>query len=84
MNRLISQSITEESMKERYAELAKNTPTQEEVRARHILVDTEADAKEVIKMIQGGQSFERWPKPDRKTLLQRKAAISDIFVKAIW
>ena len=54
MNRLISQSITEEAMKERYAELAKNTPTQDEVRARHILVDTEAEAKEVIKMIQAG------------------------------
>ena len=66
MNRLISQSITEEAMKERYAELAKNTPTQEEVRARHILVDTEADAKEVIKMIQGGQSFEEVAKARSK------------------
>ncbi|MEC9184159.1 MAG: hypothetical protein VX930_07760, partial [Pseudomonadota bacterium] len=66
MNRLISQSITEEAMKERYAELAKNTPTQEEVRARHILVDTEAEAKEVIKMIQGGQSFEEVAKTRSK------------------
>ena len=66
MNRLISQSITEDAMKERYAELAKNTPTQEEVRARHILVDTEADAKEVIKMIQGGQSFEEVAKTRSK------------------
>jgi len=66
MNRLISQSITEEALQKRYAELAKNTPSQEEVRARHILVDTEADAQEVIKLIKGGQSFEEVAKARSK------------------
>ena len=51
MNRLISQSITEEALQERYAELVKNTPSQEEVLARHILVDTESGAEEIIKII---------------------------------
>lgn len=57
LNRLISQSITEEKLKARYAELAEKTPSREEVRARHILLSTEGEAKEVIKMIKGGQPF---------------------------
>ena len=66
MTRLISQSMTEESLRARYDELAKNTPSQEEVHARHILVNTEAEAKEVIKMIKGGQPFEEVAKTHSK------------------
>ena len=66
MNRLISQSITEEGLQERYAELVKNTPSQEEVLARHILVDTESGAEEIIKIIKGGQSFEEVAKAHSK------------------
>lgn len=66
MKRLISQSITEEALQERYVELAKNTPSQEEVLARHILVDTESAAKETIKMIKGGKSFEEVAKSHSK------------------
>ena len=58
LNRLVSQTVTEEKLKARYAELQKNTPAQEEVRARHILVTTEEEAQEVMKMLRGGQPFE--------------------------
>jgi len=57
LNRLVKQSITEEKLKARYDELAKKTPSRPEVRARHILVSTEDEAKEVVKMIKGGQPF---------------------------
>ena len=57
LNRLVKQSITEEKLKARYDELAKKTPSLPEVRARHILVSTENEAKEVVKMIKGGQPF---------------------------
>ena len=58
LNRLVQQSITEEKLQARYDELTKKAPSQLEVRARHILVSTEDEAKEVIKMIKGGQPFE--------------------------
>ena len=57
LNRLVKQSITEEKLKARYDELAKKTPSLPEVRARHILVSNENEAKEVVKMIKGGQPF---------------------------
>lgn len=57
LNRLISQTLTDEMMRARYDELIKQSPKQEEVHARHILVDTEAEAKEVIGLIKGGKSF---------------------------
>lgn len=66
MNRLISQSLTEDALRARYDELAKNTPAREEVHARHILVNTEDEAKEVIKMIKGGQPFEEVAKTHSK------------------
>jgi peptidyl-prolyl cis-trans isomerase C len=58
LNRLVQQSITEERLQARYDEMAKKTPSRLEVRARHILVSTEDEGKEVIKMIKGGQPFE--------------------------
>jgi peptidyl-prolyl cis-trans isomerase C len=58
LNRLVQQSITEEKLQARYDEMAKKTPSRLEVRARHILVSTEDEGKEVIKMIKGGQPFE--------------------------
>lgn len=57
INRLIAQTITEESLRTRYDELAKNTPSQPEVRASHILVGSKAEADEVLKMLAGGQPF---------------------------
>lgn len=58
LNRLVTQTLTEEKLKARYEELAKNAPTQEQVRARHILVSTEEKARKMMKMLRGGQAFE--------------------------
>jgi peptidyl-prolyl cis-trans isomerase C len=66
LNRLVQQSITEEKLQARYDKLAKKTPSRLEVRARHILVSNEDEAKEVIKMIKGGQPFEEVAKVHSK------------------
>jgi peptidyl-prolyl cis-trans isomerase C len=58
LNRLVKQSLTDEALRKRYDDLAKNTKTAPEVRARHILLKSEADAKKVIKLINGGKRFE--------------------------
>jgi peptidyl-prolyl cis-trans isomerase C len=57
LNRLVQQSITDEKIQARYDKLAKKTPSRLEVRARHILVSNEDEAKKIIKMIKGGQPF---------------------------
>jgi peptidyl-prolyl cis-trans isomerase C len=66
LNRLVQQSITEEKLQARYDNLAKKTPSRLEVRARHILVSDEDEAKEVIRMIKGGQPFEEVAKVHSK------------------
>ena len=66
LNRLIGQTITDAMMRKRYDELVKAAPTQEEVHARHILVDSEATAREVIGLIKGGKAFEEVAKTHSK------------------
>lgn len=50
-------AITDEEMKERYELEVKNFPVQKEVRARHILVEKEEDAKAIITELDGGADF---------------------------
>ena len=50
-------SITDEEMKERYEIEIKNFPVQPEIRARHILVKTEDEAKAIITELDGGADF---------------------------
>ncbi|MEM9332695.1 MAG: peptidylprolyl isomerase [Pseudomonadota bacterium] len=49
--------ITDEELKARYDVEIKNIPVVPEVRARHILLDTEEAANEVIKALDGGADF---------------------------
>lgn len=50
-------TVTDEQIKERYdLEVAKTEP-QQEISARHILVKTEDEAKEIIKELDGGADF---------------------------
>ena len=49
--------ITEEEMKERYDIEVKGIEPQPEIRARHILVKTEDEAKAIIKELDGGADF---------------------------
>lgn len=55
--RTIRTRITEAKLKERYQEFLKENPAQEEVKASHILLDSEDAAKAVIAQLKGGADF---------------------------
>ena len=58
MNRLINQEITEKKLKSRYEALIKKTPSEAEVHARHILVASDGEARELIRILKAGQNFD--------------------------
>ena len=49
--------ITEDDMKKYYEENKATYDTEEQVRASHILVKTEAEAQEILKQLKGGADF---------------------------
>lgn len=53
----IRESVPEDDAKALYEERVKNLPTQEEIRASHILVETEEEAKKVAKELEEGGDF---------------------------
>lgn len=56
-NRQVVQGVTQEEVRARYdAEIA-NRPAENEVNARHILVATEQEAREIIAELEGGADF---------------------------
>lgn len=55
--RTIEPSITESLLRERYEQEIGSQPTVEEVRARHILLETEEEARAVIAELEGGADF---------------------------
>lgn len=57
LNWVIEKQITEEAIRRRYEEFAKANPAKEEISARHILVQTEAQAREVIAELGKGVDF---------------------------
>lgn len=50
-------AVTEDEVKARYEKEIAALPKQEEVRARHILVKTEEEAKQIITDLDGGKDF---------------------------
>ena len=54
----IADKVTDADIKARYEKEISATPPENEVHARHILVKTEDEAKEVIKLLDGGAKFE--------------------------
>jgi len=50
-------AVTDEAMRQTYNDAVKSVSGQEEVRARHILVDNEDDAKAILEQIKGGADF---------------------------
>ncbi|MDP9126906.1 MAG: peptidylprolyl isomerase [Pseudomonadota bacterium] len=57
VRKTIQPKITEAKIKEKYDELSAKFKPQDEVRARHILVPTQAEAEAVIKQIKDGADF---------------------------
>jgi len=58
IERKVAAAVTDDAVKARYEEMIKAAPGKEEVHARHILLESEADAKQVIADLKGGAKFE--------------------------
>ena len=54
----VADKVTDADVKARYEKEIAATPPENEVHARHILVKTEDEAKEVVKLLEGGAKFE--------------------------
>ncbi|WP_245282576.1 MULTISPECIES: peptidylprolyl isomerase [Chelatococcus] len=57
LQRQVEQAVTPEAAKALYDETMKNLKPEDEVRARHILVENEEDAKKVVARIEAGEDF---------------------------
>lgn len=57
LSRSVGPSVTDEAVQARYNQDIAGKPGEEEVHARHILVDNEADAKKIIGQLKGGADF---------------------------
>jgi len=53
----IGEKVTDEALQARYDKTSGSFPTKDEIRARHILVKTEAEADAIIKELTGGADF---------------------------
>ncbi|MGQ9372121.1 peptidylprolyl isomerase [Azospirillum sp. ST 5-10] len=62
----IQERITPEALDEAYKQYLKDNPSQEEVKASHILVENEAEAKEIIDQLQKGGDFAKIAKEKSK------------------
>ncbi len=57
LNRLLADKINDAALRTRYAAYQKENPGKEEVRASHILVNSEAQAREILTALRGGADF---------------------------
>jgi peptidyl-prolyl cis-trans isomerase C len=57
LDRLLREKMTDAAIRARYDQFVAALPKQQEVKARHILVDTEDEAKAVIVQLDGGADF---------------------------
>ncbi len=53
----VGPSVTDDAVRARYDKDIANKPGEEEVHAKHILVDSEAEAKKIIGQLKGGADF---------------------------
>ena len=62
----VAKTVTDEAVRARYDEQVAQMPASEEVRARHILVETEDEAKAIIADLDAGGDFEAIAKEKSK------------------
>lgn len=58
----VKKSVTDDKLKKAYDDFKKNFTSEKEVKAKHILVDSEAKAKEVISKLDKGGNFDKLAK----------------------
>jgi peptidyl-prolyl cis-trans isomerase C len=58
LQRAVFPQVTEDAIKAQYDKQYAGKPGEEEVHARHILVDSEAKAKDIIRQLEAGAKFE--------------------------
>lgn len=56
---VVEGKLTEDALKAHYQEYLKSHKTEEEIRARHILVKTRKEADDIIAELEGGADFEK-------------------------
>lgn len=66
MNAEAKKAVSDEAKRKTYDEFVKSAPPEEEVHARHILVDDEAKAKEIAKKAKAGEDFAKLAKENSK------------------
>ncbi len=57
LDKIITARVTDKAMRAKYEKSVADFPSKEEVRARHILVKTEGEAKALVKQLDGGADF---------------------------
>lgn len=57
LTKVIDEKVTDAAIEERYKKVRAETPKAEEVRASHILVESEDEAKAIVKQLDGGADF---------------------------
>ena len=57
LTKTVGEKVTDEALRSRYDKTSGSFPTKDEIRARHILVKTEAEADAIIKELTGGADF---------------------------
>ncbi len=62
VRRFLDGKLSDEALKKRYSEMVTKVPPVEELRASHILVKTEDEAKAIIKQLEGGADFAKLAK----------------------
>jgi len=66
LRKLFADKITDDMVKQAYKVKYEDAGPQEEIRARHILVDSEDKAKDIIAKLNAGESFESLAKENSK------------------
>jgi peptidyl-prolyl cis-trans isomerase C len=59
LGRMLERQVTEAALRTRYEAYTKENPGKDEVRARHILVGSEAQAQAILRELRGGADFAR-------------------------
>ena len=82
LQRQVENNLTDERLKKAYDQYTANFPKAQEAQARHILVDDEKLAKDLIKKLDGGASFEELAKENSKDSTAKDGGLLAYFVQA--